>query len=308
MIVADNASNDDSLSFLKNNFPFVEIIELEKNYGFAGGYNKAFKKVEADYYILLNSDVEVTKGWIEPVIEMMEADGQIAACQPKILSHQQKKMFEHAGAAGGWIDYLGYTFARGRVFDVCEEDNGQYDDAAEIFWATGAALFIRAKIFHEMQGFDTFFFAHMEEIDLCWRMKLRDYKIMYCGKSFVYHVGGGTLPKGNYRKVFLNFRNNLIMLFKNLSLSEKIWKLPLRILLDILFAVKSLLGKDIDTFKAVFAAHFDVFKWHINHKKNKNITAKKMRGLTGVTAKSLVWEYFIKKKKHFSEIVDKNFR
>ncbi len=202
VIVADNASTDDSIPFIKNKYPSVQIIYNAVNEGFAKGYNTALKQVTSDYFILLNSDVEVTKGWINPVISLMESDKTIAACQPKILSFNQKNEFEYAGASGGWIDQYGYPFSRGRVFDTCEKDNGQYDDCSEIFWATGAAFFVRASVYEEMEGFDEYFFAHQEEIDLCWRMQRAGYKIYVEPTSIVYHVGGGTLQKGNKRKVF----------------------------------------------------------------------------------------------------------
>ncbi|MEL6945748.1 MAG: riboflavin kinase, partial [Bacteroidota bacterium] len=199
--IADNGSTDDSIAFLEANFPDVKIIRLSQNYGFAEGYNQALKEVESDYYTLLNSDVEVTPNWIEPIMELMERDSTIAICQPKILSYRKKKYFEHAGAAGGWMDRLSYPFCRGRLFDTVERDSGQYDTTQEIFWASGAAFFIRKKLFHEIGGFEGSFFAHLEEIDLCWRIKRAGYKVMVRPKSVVYHLGGGSLNYGNPRKV-----------------------------------------------------------------------------------------------------------
>ncbi|SFQ19616.1 glycosyltransferase family 2 protein [Parafilimonas terrae] len=303
IIIADNASADDSIDYLKNNFPSAEIIVLDKNYGFAGGYNEALKKVSSDYYILLNSDVEVTAGWIEDMIELMESNKHIAACQPKILSYHNKKYFEYAGACGGWMDTLGYAFARGRIFDVCEEDTGQYNSNEKVFWATGAALCIRAACFHEMHGFDAYFFAHMEEIDLCWRLQRKGYAIYCCASSVVYHVGGGTLARTNSRKTYLNFRNNLIMLLKNFTFSEAVWKLPLRILLDWLFAFKSLLQKDAASFKAVFKAHGRVIKWMMVGNTYQKLPSKRIKEIPGVYNNSVIWAYFLKKKKHFSEII-----
>ena len=224
VIVADNASTDDSILFLNEHFPSVEIIRNETNEGFAKGYNTALKKVTADYYVLLNSDVEVPENWIEPVISLMETDPLIAACQPKILTFDNRSFFEYAGACGGWIDKFGYPFSRGRVFDTRETDSGQYDFVQQCFWASGAAFFIRAKLYHEMGGLDEYFFAHQEEIDLCWRLQLSGYKIFVQPASVVYHVGGGTLPRGNSRKTFLNFRNNLIMIYKNQPWLSLIWK------------------------------------------------------------------------------------
>ncbi len=303
IFVADNASTDDSVAYVNTYFSSAEIILLDKNHGFAGGYNKALLHITSDYYILLNSDVEVTANWIEDIIALMEADKNIAACQPKILSYYNKKLFEHAGACGGWIDKLGYVFARGRIFDICEEDKGQYNSTERIFWATGAALFIRASCFNEMNGFDAHFFAHMEEIDLCWRLQRKGYAIYCCPSSVVYHVGGGTLPKTNSRKIYLNFRNNFIMLLKNFSFAEAIWKIPLRILLDWLFAFKSLFQKDIGSFTAVFKAHGSVIKWIGVQQKRHRLPSKKIKKIAGVYKGSLVWAYFVQKKKHFSEII-----
>ncbi len=218
--------------------------------------------------------------WIE---DINKPDGNkmknIAACQPKILSYYNKNVFEHAGAGGGWMDALGYAFARGRIFDICEEDKGQYDVLTKVFWATGAALCIRSEVFHELQGFDNYFFAHMEEIDLCWRLQRKGYSVYCCPSSVVYHVGGGTLPKTNSRKTFLNFRNNFIMLLKNFSFLEALWKIPLRVLLDWTFAFKSLLQKDVRSFAAVFKAHAGVLRWIFARNKYPKLPAKKLRKL-----------------------------
>ncbi|MDP1844558.1 MAG: glycosyltransferase family 2 protein [Sediminibacterium sp.] len=302
VIVADNGSGDDSIAFLKEYYPSITILKNEVNLGFAGGYNWALQQVKAPYYILLNSDVEVTPNWIEPIIELMESRPSIAACQPKLLSHQDPHLFEYAGSAGGWIDHLGYPFSRGRVFDVCEADNGQYNDTIEIFWATGAAMFVRSELFHAMGGFDPYFFAHQEEIDLCWRMQLKGYQIMACPKSVVYHVGAGTLPRGG-RKVFLNFRNNLIMLCKNLPLRELVWKLPFRFLLDAISAWKGLFTGDIWFFTAIVKSHISFFYWFITRFSPSKNTVIPMSGLHGVYHGSVVWNYFIDQKKHFLEII-----
>jgi hypothetical protein len=304
VIVADNASTDDSIIFLQKNYPRVKIIINPVNEGFAKGYNTALKQVSADYYILLNSDVEVTKGWIKPVISLMENDTGIAACQPKVLSFDNKQKFEYAGASGGWIDSLGYPFSRGRVFDNCENDHRQYNNATEIFWATGAALFVRASVYHELTGFDEYFFAHQEEIDLCWRMQRAGYKIYVEPASYVFHVGGGTLPMGNKRKVFFNFRNNLIMLAKNLPLSEKFWKVPCRIVMDNLAAFQALIKGDFKTFASIQSAHYHFLKWSFKRKKGRKLPKMKLNVLRGVYAGSIVWQYFIKQKKTFSEIID----
>ena len=230
--VIDNFSDDNSVDFLKAKFPTVKIVLNDKNYGFAGGYNEGLKKINSEYYCLLNSDVEVTENWIEPVLNLFKIDNQIAAIQPKILSYTNKKYFEFAGAGGGLIDNLGYPYCRGRVFDYVEEDKGQYDDETEIFWASGCCFFIRSKDFWEQNGFDERFFAHQEEIDLCWRLKNSGRKIYYTGQSKIYHVGGGTLNKQSPQKTFLNIRNNLSMMLKNLPFPNLIWILFSRMILD----------------------------------------------------------------------------
>ena len=303
VIVADNASTDDSVSFLKKNYPSIRIIRNSVNEGFAKGYNTALKQVSADYYVLLNSDVEVSKEWINPTISLMESDESIAACQPKILSFDHQHQFEYAGASGGWIDQLGYPFTRGRVFNHCETDNGQYEDVSQIFWATGAAMFVRSSVFHDMEGFDEFFFAHQEEIDLCWRMQRAGYKIYVIPSSIVYHVGGGTLAMGSSKKVYLNFRNNLIMLFKNLSFSESIWKIPLRLILDNVTAFKALVKGQSDVFIAIESAHFNFIKWIFSHRSKNNYSRIKINRLSGVYNGSVVWQYFINKKKTFYQII-----
>jgi len=306
IIVADNASADDSVMVVKNNFPTIGIIQLDKNYGFAEGYNQALQQVEADYYVLLNSDVEVTRDWIGPIIALMEGDNTIGACQPKILSYANKQLFEYAGACGGWLDAYGFPFSRGRIFDVLEKDEGQYDTVADIFWASGAAMFVRADLYRKLGGLDGYFFAHMEEIDLCWRMQLAGYKVKCCPASTVYHIGGGTLPKGNSRKVFLNFRNNLIMMAKNLPLYEKLWKIPFRILLDVVFALKNLFSGQAAPFTAVFKAHIAALAWAFGKKApGSKIVKQPLKNLHGVYNKSVAWAHFAKHKTTFSEIVKK---
>jgi len=303
VIVADNASTDDSIVFLQQHFPAVEIIRNETNEGFAKGYNSVLKKVQADYYVLLNSDVEVTPGWIEPVIRLMQSEPKIAACQPKILSYTNRSLFEYAGACGGWIDNFGYPFTRGRVFDECETDTGQYDTVQPCFWASGAALFIKSEQFHEMGGLDEFFFAHQEEIDLCWRLQLAGYSIYVQPASVVYHVGGGTLPKGNSRKTFLNFRNNLIMLYKNLPWQKAIWIIPVRLQLDGLAAWKHIFHGDSGFFRAIVKSHVHFVKWIFFEKHNRISHQKNNNHLSGRYPGSIVWQHFIKKKNRFSEII-----
>jgi GT2 family glycosyltransferase len=302
VVVADNASTDSSVAFLKEIFPSVTIIVNKVNEGFAGGYNWALKEVQADYYVLLNSDVEVDPHWIQPMVDLLETNKSIGACQPKLLSQEHPSMFEYAGAAGGWIDHLGYPFSKGRVFDICERDLNQYDTSTAIFWASGAALFIRAPLFHELGGFDADFFAHQEEIDLCWRMQIKGYHLYSCPASKVFHVGGGTLPRGG-KKVFLNFRNNLVMMTKNLPISELVWKLPFRFLLDAISAWKGLLTGDIAFFSAIVFAHLGYFKYVIKGNFKRTAHSKPMKSLDGVYAGSLVWDYFVKKKRHFDKIV-----
>ncbi len=304
VIVADNASTDDSLSFLRENYPTVEIISNPGNEGFARGYNLALQQVKADYYVLLNSDVEVHAGWIEPVVQLMETDHLIAACQPKILSYNEKNKFEYAGASGGWLDKFGYPFMRGRIFDICENDEGQYNDVQACFWASGAALFVRSGIYHETGGLDEFFFAHQEEIDFCWRAQLMGYKIFVQPASIVYHVGGGTLPKGNSRKVYLNFRNNLIMLAKNLSSGSALWKIPFRMGLDGIAAWKELLGGDGGYFIAVLKAHLHFFKWLLFQQKRSVFPGTKKGTVNGWLNQSVIWLHFVKKKNRFSEIIE----
>lgn len=303
IVIADNASTDDSISFLKQNYPGVIRLRSDTNEGFSKGYNTALKQVSADYYILLNSDVEVNPYWITPVILLMESDKKIAACQPKILSFQNKKQFEYAGACGGWIDALGYPFTRGRIFDNCETDNGQYDTSTQIFWATGAALFVKSNVFHELHGFDEYFFAHQEEIDLCWRMQRAGYTIYVEPKSKVYHVGGSTLPMGDRKKVWLNFRNNLVMMTKNLPFSEVIWKIPLRLFLDAIAAYRALVDGNFSTYISIASAHMYYAEWIFTGKRGKRLPKIKMKNMVTVYKGSIVWQYFKKKKKTFSEII-----
>ncbi len=303
VVMADNGSTDESVAFLQKHYPQIRIILFEENLGFAKGYNEALKKVDADYYAILNSDVEVRPDWLDPVIELLESDKQNAAGQPKLLSYNNKSVFEYAGGAGGWLDRFGYPFARGRIFDVCEEDHGQYDKQEEIFWASGAAMIIRSSVFHEMKGFDEYFFAHQEEIDLCWRMQLAGYKLFSCPTSVVYHVGGGTLPRGNTLKTYLNFRNNQIMLYKNLPWSQKWWKIPYRQSLDAVSAWKGLLKGDWGYSFAIVRAHAAFAKWLFFRKRRSVFPSKRNGQLMGLYKGNLVWQHFAKGKKYFSQIV-----
>ena len=257
--VIDNGSTDDTLDFLKTNFPQVKTVKNSKNLGFAGGYNEGLKKIDAEIYCLLNSDVEVTENWILPILQVFDKDRNIAAVQPKIISYNNQKLFEFAGAGGGMIDNLGYPYCRGRIFDTIEEDFGQYNDETEIFWASGCCLFIRSEKFWEQKGFDERFFAHQEEIDLCWRLRNNGNKIFYCGKSTVYHVGGGTLNKQNPHKTYLNFRNNLSMMLKNLPFPSLIWIIFFRLCLDGIAGIYFGITQGFPHLWAVVRAHFSFY-------------------------------------------------
>ena len=257
IIVADNNSSDKSIEVLKKEFPQVEVIQIASNLGFCGGYNYALSRVDSKYYVLLNSDVEVTANWIGPVISLFEKDALIGAAQPKILSYSDKQNFEYAGAGGGFIDTLAYPFCRGRIFNSIEKDNHQYEDARPVFWATGACMFVRADLFQKMGGLDEDFFAHMEEIDLCWKLNRAGYSVFYQGASTVYHLGGGTLSTSNPRKTYLNFRNGLSLLFKHSRSNQLIWKLPTRMLLDWLAVIKFLIEGSSPSGIAVLKAHFN---------------------------------------------------
>jgi GT2 family glycosyltransferase len=303
IIVADNASTDESVSLVRLSFPEVRLILLDKNYGFCGGYNRALVQVDADYCVLLNSDIEVTPRWLDPIIDLMDNDPKVASVQPKILSYTIRNKFEHAGAAGGYIDSLGYPFCRGRIFDHIEEDHGQYDDQREIFWSTGACMVIRSQLFKALNGFDEDFFAHMEEIDLCWKLHRQDLRVMYCGRSSVYHVGAGTLEYGNPRKTYLNFRNGLSLIYKHLGPGELIYKLPLRILLDWVAALRFAIGRDAPNAVAILNAHRDFFA-NIEHDKRKRKEIRKTNpsySQTGIMKGSVVFNYYVLGKKTFPQ-------
>ncbi len=303
--VADNRSTDDSVLFMQKNFPDVHLIVNAENGGFAKGYNDALAKIKAEYYVLLNSDIEVTENWIQPVIDLMDTDTNIGACQPKILSFHRKKYFEYAGAAGGFIDKYGYPFCRGRVFQVLEEDKGRYNDAVEIFWATGACMFVRADVYHKMGGLDNDFFAHMEEIDFCWRLKNNNYKIMVCPKSVVYHIGGGTLPKSSSRKTYLNFRNNFALLYKNLPSARLFKVLFLRLILDGLAGIKFLTEGHWGDFTAVIRAHFYFYR-NIGklHKKRRKLIQK---NVSQVYEGNIVLDHYLRGVKYFSQLKSGRF-
>lgn len=305
VIVADNNSTDDSVSFLKANYPNIQIIVNKQNEGFAKGYNTALKQVQADYYVLLNSDVEVTPNWIEPIINLMDSNPKIGACQPKILDYNNRTLFEYAGAAGGFIDKYGYPFCRGRIFNNIEEDKHQYDDIKEVFWATGACMFVRAEAFWKVGGFDDDYFAHMEEIDVCWRMKNIGYQVFVNPQSFVYHVGGGTLNKLSPKKTYLNFRNNLITVTKNAYSRFLILKILYRMILDGVAGIKFLLEGNAAHCIAVTKAHFSFYTMLPSTLKKR----KALQQLTnfkyttsGVFEKNIVYQHFLKGLKKYSDI------
>ncbi len=303
VVVIDNASTDDSVDFMQSSYPDIQLVVLDKNYGFAGGYNVGLKEVQADYYILLNSDVEVTPNWVDPIIRVMEADSQIAAAQPKLRSYREGHLFEYAGAAGGFIDSLGYPFCRGRVFSHCEQDHGQHDSIREVFWASGAAMFVRKRVWDEVGGLDADYFAHMEEIDLCWRLKNRGYKIMAVPESVVYHVGGGTLTRESPRKTLLNFRNALITLLKNGSAGELIWKIPVKLVLDGIAGLQFFVSGQWSNTLAIIRAHFLFYKgflyWLAKRKEaRKNLKPNPVGKMTG----SVVFAHFIRRKNRFEQL------
>lgn len=305
VVVADNASTDDSVAFMRERFPEVRLIENGSNGGFTTGYNLALQQVEAQYYVLLNSDIEVTPNWIDPVIAMMDADPNIAACQPKIRSYYHKEQFEYAGACGGFIDKFGYPFCRGRVFQNLEEDKGQYDMPMEVFWATGACMFVRADLYHQFGGLDDSFFAHMEEIDLCWRLKNAGYKVFCFPQSVVYHIGGGTLPKNSPRKTYLNFRNNLSLLVKNLPRNQVFMVIFCRIFLDWVAAFKFLAEGCFKDFCMVFKAHWDFFKRLKRLREKRKETTH--REVSCIYQKNIVFGSMVWGRKKFSELKETDF-
>lgn len=296
--VADNASTDDSVAFVKATFPEVKVIINKENYGFAGGYNAALQHVEEDIYVLVNSDIEVTEGWLDPILSLFENDPEVAIVQPKVLDYYNRDSFEYAGAAGGYIDKYGFPFCRGRIFDTLEKDQGQYDDVADIFWASGACFFIRKNVYHELKGFDADFFAHQEEIDLCWRAFNRNYKVKYCGHSHVYHMGGATLQSSSPHKTFLNFRNSLWMMLKNLPASWLFPVLFLRLSQDGMAGVHFLLQGKPAHLWAVLKSHF-YFYIELFHFLGKR---KSTNYKNYYLIKSIVYRYYIKKGRVFADL------
>ncbi|QNL22549.1 glycosyltransferase family 2 protein [Hyphobacterium sp. CCMP332] len=300
IVLADNASTDDSIPWLEQNFPQVQIIRFKTNHGFCKGYNEAFKQIDSDFYVLLNSDVEVGKNWLLPLIETFNLDKSIAIVQPKIKWQKNKVIFEYAGAAGGFIDKYGYPFCRGRILNNLEKDKGQYDNSGDIFWASGACLMIRSEVYHKMGGLDENFFAHMEEIDLCWRVLNNNYKIKYVAESEVYHIGGGTLPKSNPRKTYLNHRNSLFLLYKNLPDSIRGKKILIRLLLDGLSAIIYLLQFRFGDVRALLRAHRDYYKMKSGLQRSEQ--KKNPNELKGFYDKSILFDYFLKGRRKFSDL------
>ena len=303
--IADNASTDNSISMLKENFPECRLILLEKNWGFAEGYNKALAQIEAEYFLLLNSDIEVTPHWLTPLLSYMDAHADVAACQPKLLSIADRDSFEYAGACGGYLDRYGYPFCRGRIFETVERDNGQYDSPADILWATGAALFVRARIYNKVGGLDGRFFAHNEEIDMCWRLRIRGHRIVCIPESKVYHVGGGTLPKSNPMKTFLNFRNNLTMLYKCLPDEELNRVMLMRWLLDYVAAWEMLILKHSwGDFKAVYRARRAFRRWKSDFKADRKAIQQNrvQKNIPEQRRFMLLWQYYAKGRRHYSAL------
>lgn len=304
VFVADNGSEDDTLELLATSFSSVKVISLDKNYGFAEGYNRALQEVEAEYVVLLNSDVEVTEQWLAPLVSFMDAHPEVAACQPKIRSWRQPESFEYAGAAGGFLDRYGYPFCRGRIFNTVEADQGQYDDPMRVFWATGACLFIRLKDYRDTGGLDARFFAHMEEIDLCWRFNARGREVWCVPASTVYHVGAATLKRENPRKTFLNFRNNLLMLYKNLPDNELHHVMRWRTFLDYLAALSFALKGQFPNAKAVFQARkaYHHLRPEFFLSRNLNMLARVEHPAQTRWMKSLLWAYYVQAKHTFAKL------
>ncbi len=308
--VADNGSTDDSTDFLRSEFSSVKIIEIDKNYGFTGGYNRALSQIEAEYYVLLNSDIEVTKNWIQPIIAYMDKNPMVGAAMPKILQYDNKTKFEYAGAAGGFIDKLGFPFCRGRLLSEIETDSGQYSDTIPVFWATGACMFVKAELFHKVGGLDEDFFAHMEEIDFCWRLKNRGYSVYYIPDSLVYHVGGGTLPNNNPHKLFLNYRNNLYLLYKNLAPGQFRWILFFRMILDGVSSILYLLQGKYSFFWAVPRAHYAFYLTlrKFRKKRKENNRVRTVYTHPEIFQRSIIYSFFIRKVRKFSNLSPKGWK
>jgi GT2 family glycosyltransferase len=297
--VADNASTDESIAFVKNNYPTIKIVQNKTNQGFAGGYNDALQHIDAEIYALVNSDIEVTENWLKPIINTFESEPETVIIQPKILDFKRKDYFEYAGAGGGFIDQFGYPFCRGRIFDTLEKDNGQYNDKIEIFWASGACFFIRSAVYKDLKGFNEDFFAHQEEIDLCWRAINKGYKIKYNSESIVYHVGGATLQQSNPQKTYLNFRNSLLMLTKNLPQDTLFQVLIIRMLLDGIAGVKYITGGQFAHCWAIIRAHFSFYGLFLRNYKKREKNQVEIYFKT----KSIVYGYYVKNGTVFADVI-----
>ena len=304
IVIVDNGSADGSVAYLETEWPEIRVIILHKNYGFTGGYNRALEQLDSTYFLLLNSDIEVTPGWLEPMLDQMRQGDRVAACTPKIKDYNKQSHFEYAGAAGGYLDKYGYPFCRGRIFDHLEEDRGQFDNATEVFWGSGACLLVRADLYTQIGGLDDRFFAHMEEIDLCWRLKRMGYRIYFVPGSTIYHVGGGTLERGDPLKTFLNFRNNLLLLYKNLPVRKRWRTILMRMLLDGISAFRFLLQGEVKDFWAVFRAHVDFYRIKNAYGKSthQNNLQKNDDIVSGIYPGSIVADFFLKGKKRFEQL------
>jgi len=309
VIVVDNASTDDTLSYVQTNFPTIHTLQIAVNFGFANGYYEGLKHIKAKYFVLLSADFEVTEGWFPPLHAAMERDEMLAACQPKIRYWRDKECFEYAGAGGGFMDNWGYLFCRGRIFFDIEKDKGQYDDNIEVFWASGGCFMVRADLYEKVGGLDKDLYAHMEEVDVCWRLKNAGYKIGYIGKSLVYHVGGSVISYGSPAKLYYNFRNNLILLIKNEKTSKLLWLFPFRLMLDGVAGLRLLLTGEYKQTGTILKAHFhfyrDLGKWLQRRRENKQLIAlssSKGRNEEGIYRRSIVWDYFLLRRKKFSEL------
>jgi GT2 family glycosyltransferase len=304
LIIVDNASTDDTQDFLKENYPEVDVLQIDVNRGFTNGFVESLACIEAEYYALLTSDVELTSGWLTPLMEAMKADEKLGACQPKIKSYKDRNYFEYAGACGGMLDTFAYPFCRGRIFDHVEEDKGQYDRETDIFWASGAVFLVRSEVYHRVGGFDNDFFAHMEEIDLCWRIQRAGYRIRVIPRSEVYHVGGSVILYGSREKIYHNYRNNLIMLTKNLPAGRLLWMIPWRILLDLVSGLQALTRGRPGDVGAILKAHWHFWiyldKWLKKRKEIRTITT--YNELKGLYHRSIVWQYFVNKVKLYSDL------
>ncbi|MDR2498193.1 MAG: glycosyltransferase family 2 protein [Tannerellaceae bacterium] len=304
VIVADNGSTDDSLELLRTQFPTVGLITFEKNLGFAEGYNQAMRKITTPFAVLLNNDVEVTPGWLKPPLDILESNPDVACVQPKIRSYSKRRAFEYAGAAGGFMDRFGYPFCRGRIFDTLELDYGQYDRNIDLLWGSGACLFVRTAAYKKEGGLDESFFAHQEEIDFCWRLRCRGHRIVYTNASYVYHKGGGTLNVSNPHKTYLNFRNNLLMIYKNMPARQLGFVLFMRYLLDRIAAVQFFIKGNRDDARAILKAHREFRRIKANYRKARfaNLRQTKLASIPEIMNKSLLWAYYVQRRTTFGTL------